>query len=311
MKKLFLALMLVAAFATSFVSCQKKTTESETHSQTFTLGETSYSIDNAITIENIQYNGSQTYNAIVLSQSQMIGENGGEGKGVIMVFQGAITAGTYNPQFDPANPNVSFPKYFVAELEVEDIVNFSIDDLMSQEDVYVATSGSFTIEIDGTLYTITTDGIEVEKVVDPAVTETSSVDYEGGVDRYVLATVQEGNFNGTNIVTAGWTRYQIMFVQTNIVAFITETGDMIGYTTTAAFNDGIPEGTYTIDNTHQFIYVEKMNIKNPKFASGGEMTVTRDGEIHTIDMTGLVFDGLVGTSALHYVGTMPYFDFPF
>ncbi len=303
--------MLVAAFAMSFVSCEKKTTESETHSQTFTLGETSYSIDNAITIENIQYNGSQNYNAIVLSQSQMTGENGGKGEGVVIVFQGAITAGTYNPTFDPYNPTVSFPKYFVAELEVEDIVNFSIDDLMSQEDVYVASAGSFTLEMDGDIFTITTDGIEVEKISDPAIIETSSVDYEGDVDRYILATVEEGNFNGTNIVTAGWTRYQIMFVQTNIVAFITEAGDMVGYTTTASFNNGIPEGTYTIDNSHQFIYVEGMNIKAPKFASGGEMTVTKDGEIYTIDMTGLVFDGMAGTSALHYVGTMPYFEFPF
>lgn len=309
MKKLFLSLMLVAAFAMSFVSCQKTTAESETHSQTFTLGETSYSIDNAITIENIQYNGSQNYNAIVLSQGQMIGNNGGEGRGVVIVFQGAITAGTYNPQFDPANPNVSFPKYFFAELEVEDIVNFSIDDLMNQEDVYVANSGSFTLEMDGDMFTITTDGIEVKKASDPAVIETSSVDYEGGVERYVLATVEEGNINGVNIVTAGRTKYKVLISDMNIVAFIAENGDMIGFASMTPFNDGVPTGSYTY-NDFQIIYVEQMNINALKLASAGEFTVARDGDIYTIDMTGLEFPGMT-TTAVHYVGTLPYFDFPF
>lgn len=298
--------MLVAAFAMSFVSCEKKTTESETHSQTFTLGETSYSIDNAITIENIQYNGSQNYNAIVLSQSQMTGENGGKGEGVVIVFQGAITAGTYNPTFDPYNPTVSFPKYFVAELEVEDIVNFSINNLMSQEDVYVASAGSFTLEMDGDIFTITTDGIEVEKISDPAIIETSSVDYEGDVDRYILATVEEGNFNGTNIVTAGTTKYKIAIVQTDIVAFITENADMIALVSA----NGIPEGTFTYSD-YPVVYIPTMNTANAKNATGGEITISKDGEIYTIDMTGLVFDGMAGTSALHYVGTMPYFEFPF
>ena len=310
MKKLFLALMLVAAFATSFVSCQKTTAESDTHSQTFTLGETSYSIDNAITIENIQYNGSQTYNAIVLSQGQMIGNNGGEGRGVIMVFQGAITAGTYNPQFDPANPNVSFPKYFVAELEVEDIVNFSVDDLMNQEDVYVANSGSFTLEINDNIYTITTDGIEVENAKDPGIVETSSVDYEGGMLRYTLATVDEGNINGVNIVTAGRTKYNVLFTDLNIVAFIAENGNMLGFASVTPFNDGIPTGSFTY-NDFQIIYVEAMNINAMNFASAGEFTVARNGDIYTVDMTGVEFPGMTDTYTMHYVGTMPYFDFPF
>ena len=310
MKKLFLASMLIAAFAMSFVSCEKKTTESETHSQTFTLGETSYSIDNAITIENIKYNGSQTYNAIVLSQSQMIGNNGGEGEGVIIVFQGAITAGTYNPTYNPLNPTVSFPKYFVAELEVEDIVNFSIDDLLDQDDVYVATSGSFTLEIDGTTYTITTDGIEVEKVKDTAVVETSSVDYEGGVDRYVLATVEEGDINGTNIVTAGVTKYKVFTMDMYIAAFIAENADMIGFISQASMANGIPTGTYSYQN-YPIIYVSGMNIKDPKTATNGTITVARDGDIYTIDMTDMQFTGIDGIFNLHYVGTMPYFDFPF
>lgn len=310
MKKLFLALMLVAAFAMSFVSCEKKTTESETHSQTFTLGETSYSIDNAVTIENIKYNGSQTYNAIVLSQGQMIGNNGGEGKGVVIVFQGAITAGTYNPTYNPLNPTVSFPKYIVAELEVEDIVNFSVEDLLNQDDVYVASSGSFTLEMDQNQFTITTDGIEVEKVKDPAVIETSSVDYEGGVARYTLAEVEEGNINGTNIVTAGVTKYKVFMMDMYIAAFIAENTDMIGFISQASMANGIPAGTYSYQN-YPIIYVNGMNIKEPKSATEGTITVARDGDIYTIDMTGMQFTGVDGIFNLHYVGTMPYFDFPF
>lgn len=38
---------------------------------------------------------------------------------------------------------------------------------------------------------------------------------------------------------------------------------------------------------------------------------TNDSDIYTIDMTGLTIDGISGTPALHYVGTMPKFDFPF
>jgi hypothetical protein len=309
MKKLFLALMLVAAFAMSFVSCEKKTTESETHSQTFTLGEASYAIDNAITIENIQYNGSKNYNAIILSQGQMIGNNGGEGKGVVIVFQGAITTGTFHPTFDPLNPAVNFPKYFVAELEVDDIVNFSIENLMSQEDVYVAKSGSFTLAIDN-VYTITTDGIEVEKVSNHSVIETSSVDYEGGVERYVLATVEEGNINGTNIVTAGVTKYNIFMMDMYIAAFIAENADMIGFISRTSMANGIPVGTYSYQN-YPIIYVGGMNIKDPKTATNGTITVAREGDVYTIDMTDMQFTGVDGIFTLHYVGTMPYFDFPF
>lgn len=109
--------MLVAACAISFVSCDKKTAESETHSQTFTLGEASYDI-------------------------------------------------------------------------------------------------------------------EVQKVKDLTEIESSSVDYEGGVDRYILAT-------------------------------------------------------------------------------GGEITISKDGDIYTIDMTDMQFNGVEGIFTSHYVGTMPYFDFPF
>ena len=66
MKKLFLTFMLVAAVATSFVSCRKTTNDSDTHTQKFTLGTTSFDINNALTIESIQDSG-LIYNAIVLS----------------------------------------------------------------------------------------------------------------------------------------------------------------------------------------------------------------------------------------------------
>lgn len=310
MKKLFLSLMLVAAFAMSFVSCDKKTTESETHSQTFTLGEASYAIDNAITIENIQYHGSDAYSAIVLSQGKMIGNNGGEGKGVVIVFHGNITAGTHNLTFNPVYPTANFPMYFVAELEVDDIVNFSIDNLLEQEDVYVGTSGSFTLEMDGAIYTLTTNSIEVKKIKDFEDIETSSIDYEGGVDRYVLATVEEGDINGTDIVTAGTTKYKIFMIDVNIVAFIAENGDMIGFTSTASFANGIPTGTFSYD-TYPIIYVEQMNINAPKGATSGNITIAREGDIYTIDMTDMQFNGVEGIFTSHYVGTMPYFDFPF
>ena len=48
-----------------------------------------------------------------------------------------------------------------------------------------------------------------------------------------------------------------------------------------------------------------------KFASAGKITISKEGENYTVDITELVFNGMTGTSQLHYVGTMPYFDFPF
>ena len=306
MKKLFLSLMLVAAVATAFVGCKKNASESDTHSQSFTLGETTYSVDNSVTIENIQYNDKQIYNAIVLSTGQMIGDNSGEGQSIVIVFRGNFTAGTYN-----LSTNLeSFPKYFFGELEVEDIVNFSIDDLMEQEGVYMANSGSFTLEMDGDFFTITTDGVEVEKIKDPAIVETSSADYEGDMLRYVLARVEEGTLNEANIVTAGRTEYKLWFIDTQIVAFITEEGDMLGFTSSTPFTDGVPTGEFTNDD-YLIILVEDMNIKAPKPATSGNINISKDGETYTIDITGVEFNGVEDTYSMHYVGTMPYFDFPF
>ena len=294
--------MLFAALAFGFTSCDKTTSESDTHSQTFTLGETSYDINNAITIENIQYDGSQIYNAIVLSNGQIVG-NGGNGQGIVIVFRGDILAGTYTMSYDPLNPEVSFPKYFFAELDVEDIVNFDINDLMEQDGVYVAESGSFTLEVNDNIYTLTTDGIEVTNVKDLAIVETSSVDYEGSMLRYTLATVDEGNINGDNIVTAGATKFTYLMMEMKVVCFITETGNMLGY---VYQGNTIPTGTF---NNASLIYVNGMNINGGLQAGQGTITIEKNGDVYTVDVPDATIGGENYT--MHYVGTLPFFDFPF
>jgi hypothetical protein len=298
--------MLVAVVAAGFVGCKKTASESETHSQTFALGETSYSIDNAITIENIQYQGSDVYNAIVVYTGKLIGQSGGEGKGVTILFKGDITTGTHNL----SGNNNAFPKYIFADLSVTDITNFDIAQLLDDDDAYIATSGSFTLGISDGTYTITTSGIEVENAADPNNTDTSSVDYEGSVLRYVLATVVEGNLNGDDIVTAGRTKYNLLFIETQIVSFITINGDMIGFTSTTPFTDGLPEGEFTNDD-YPIIMLEEMNINSPRFASSGNIVISKSGDNYTIDFTDIEFSGVEGIFTMHYVGTMPYFDFPF
>ena len=302
MKKVFFSLMLFAALAFGFTSCDKTTSESDTHSQTFTLGETSYDINNAITIENIQYDGSQIYNAIVLSNGQIVG-NGGNGQGIVIVFRGDILAGTYTMSYDPLNPEVSFPKYFFAELDVEDIVNFNINDLMEQDGVYVAESGSFTLEVNDNIYTLTTDGIEVTNVKDLAIVETSSVDYEGSMLRYTLATVDEGNINGDNIVTAGATKFTYLMMEMKVVCFITETGNMLGY---VYQGNTIPTGTF---NNASLIYVNGMNINGGLQAGQGTINIEKNGDVYTVDITDATIGG--ENYAMHYVGTLPFFEFPF
>ena len=294
--------MLFAALAFGFTSCDKTTSESDTHSQTFTLGETSYDINNAITIENIQYDGSQIYNAIVLSNGQIVG-NGGNGQGIVIVFRGDILAGTYTMSYDPLNPEVSFPKYFFAELDVEDIVNFNINDLMEQDGVYVAESGSFTLEVNDNIYTLTTDGIEVTNVKDLAIVETSSVDYEGSMLRYTLATVDEGNINGDNIVTAGATKFTYLMMEMKVVCFITETGNMLGY---VYQGNTIPTGTF---NNASLIYVNGMNINGGLQAGQGTINIEKNGDVYTVDITDATIGGENYT--MHYVGTLPFFEFPF
>ena len=309
MKKLFLTFMLVAVVATSFVSCRKTTDDSDTHTQKFTLGTTSFDINNALTIESIQDSG-LIYNAIVLSQGEYVGVLGSKAKGAIIVFRGDFTPGTHNIVFDPQQPLAHFPMYLVAEHEVDNIINFSLDSLMNQSDVYVADNGSFTLEMNQDQFTVTTTNIEVKNVKDLTQVSTSSVDFEGNVLRYVLSTVEEGDFNGTNLVTAGRTKLEIFSTPYSVAAFITANGDLIGFISETSFVNGIPEGTYS-SNDNSIIYVQGMNLKTLKFATSGEASVTRNGDTYTVDMTGLAIDGISGTPTMHYVGTMPNFDFPF
>jgi hypothetical protein len=300
--------MLVAALALGFTSCDKKTTESETHSQTFTLGGTSYPVDNVVTIENIQYNGSDVYNAIVLYTGKLIGDTGGECKGVTIIFKGNINAGTYNLSTD----DNYYPKYVFADVSINNIINFNIFELLDNDNAYLATSGSFTLENTGDGYTVTTSGIEVENTWDPSIVETSSVDYEGASTTYRLATVQEGTLNDgdtdANVVTAGTTKYTLMIVETNVAGFITDSGDMIGFTSvTQSFADGVPVGQYT-NSTFPIIQVNITDIEHPKFATSGSISVAKDGDVYTIDITDAAINGK--TYNMHYVGTLPYFNLP-
>jgi len=181
---------------------------------------------------------------------------------------------------------------------------------MNQADVYVADNGSFTLEMDQEQFTVTTSNIEVKNVRDLTQVTTSSADYEGNMLRYVLSTVQEGDFNGTNLVTAGRTKLEIFSTPYSVAAFITANGDLIGFISETSFDNGIPEGTYS-SNDNSIIYVQGMSLQTLKFASSGEATVSRNGDIYTIDMTGLSINGISGSPTMHYVGNMPNFDFPF
>lgn len=72
MKKFFFSIMLAAAVATGLMSCNKTTSLSDTHTQKYTLGETSYDINNAFAIENIKDSIGQIYNVIMLSQRRWV-----------------------------------------------------------------------------------------------------------------------------------------------------------------------------------------------------------------------------------------------
>ena len=309
MKRLILTFMLVAAVATSFMSCDRTTTDSDTHTQKFTLGTASYDIKNAVTIENIKDSVGQIYNAIMLSQTESVGYLGSQTKCVIIVFKGNFTPGTHNLAFDPEHPTDHFPMYLVAENSVDNIVNFSLNNLLNQADVYAASNGSFTLTMNQNKFTVTTTNIGVKNVKSPTDAMSSSVDFEDNMLRYILSTVVEGNFNGTNIVTAGRTVLNILSSPTNVAAFITENGDLIGFLSSTSFENGIPVGVY-LSNDYPIIYLQDMNLSTLKSASSGEISVARNGDIYAINMTNLAFNDIPGTPTLHYVGTMPKFDFP-
>ncbi len=306
MKKVFFSLMLAAALAFGFTSCDKTTTTSDTHSQTFTLGETSYPVDNVVTIENIQSDGSDVYNAILLYTGKLIGDTGGECKGVTIIFKGDIIDGTYNLSGD----DNYFPKYVFADVSINNIINFDIWEL-ADDNAYIATSGSFTLENTDDGYVVTTSSIEVENTWDPSIVETSSVDYEGASATYRLATVQEGTLNDgeadANVVTAGTTKYTLMVVETNVACFITDSGDMIGFTSMQSFADGVPEGQYT-NSDYPIIQVNIMDLEHFHPATSGSISVAKDGDVYTIDITDAAINGK--TYNMHYVGTLPYFNLP-
>lgn len=306
MKKVFFSLMLAAALAFGFTSCDKTTTTSDTHSQTFTLGETSYPVDNVVTIENIQSDGSDVYNAILLYTGKLIGDTGGECKGVTIIFKGDIIDGTYNLSGD----DNYFPKYVFADVSINNIINFDIWEL-ADDNAYIATSGSFTLENTDDGYVVTTSSIEVENTWDPSIVETSSVDYEGASATYRLATVQEGTLNDgeadVNVVTAGTTKYTLMIVETNVACFITDSGDMIGFTSMQSLADGVPEGQYT-NSDYPIIQVNIMDLEHFHPATSGSISVAKDGDVYTIDITDAAINGK--TYNMHYVGTLPYFNLP-
>ena len=340
MKNTILILILFASIALGFTSCVKTVSESETHSQTFTLGETSYSIDNVFVVYDFlhQYEAFDGYytaheyrSAIILSQCEIQG-NELEGRGVGIVFHdnSSILPGTYSLSYDPNQPLNHFPMLIFTELESEDFklytsydiymnlnkmlnLNYFLEpDFFSQNGydsrVYIATSGSFTLEVVEGQFIITTDDVEVARVDDLAIVKSCSVDYKGGALKYYLSEIVGGEANSKNIVTAGWTTRTDGNNQTNIVAFFTEDEEMAGFISTASFADDIPEGTYSFENCP--IFYKEAGAGAPKFASSGEITVTRDGDFYVIDASGLVFNGMESPTSLQYVGTLSYIDLP-
>jgi hypothetical protein len=310
MKKLILVFTLIASVATSFMGCRKTTNDSDTHTQKYTLGDTSYDINNAMTIENIKDSVGQVYNAIMLSQTEEIGYFGSKTKGVFIVFSGDFESGTYNLAFDPEQPLNHFPMYIVTAYEVGNMLTFSLSNFLNQADAYAARSGSFTLAMDGDQFTVTGTGIEVKKIKDQTQVSTSSVDFEDNMIRFVLSNVVEGDFNGTNIVTAGRTTLNILGTMTDVATFITENGNIIGFSSSSASGDDLSTGTFTY-NDRDIFYIQDMTVTTIKYATSGEISVAKDGDTYTIDMTGLTIDGFSGTPTMHYVGTMPKFDFPF
>ena len=310
MKKLFLVFTLVATVATGFMGCKKTTNDSDTHTQKYTLDGTSFDINNAMTIENIKDSVGQVYNAIMLSQTEEVGYFGSKTKGVFIVFKGDFASGTYNLAFDPEQPLDHFPMYIVTEYEVGNMLTFSLSNFLNQADAYAARSGSFTLAMDGDQFTVTGTGIEVKKIKDQTQVSTSSVDFEDNMIRFVLSDVVEGDFNGTNIVTAGRTTLNILGTMTDVATFITENGNIIGFNSSSASGDDLLTGIFTY-NDRDIFYIQDMTVTTIKYATSGEISVAKDGNTYTIDMTGLTISGISGTPTMHYVGTMPKFEFPF
>ena len=310
MKKLFLSLMLIAGLATCFTSCDnnQNNNESTDHTQTFTLGEESYHVDNAISILNIQYHGSDVYNTIILSQGSLIGNSGVDGQGVIIIFKGDIETGTYELSADEE----TYPKYFVNEIDIEDIVEFNIENYEQNEEAYMATTGSMTIELVDGKYIITTDGIEVVNYKDNT-TETSSVDFEGTTQDFTLATVEEESvLNESPVVTAGITHITYEpIIDSDFLVFFNEAGEMFGLISYNSWHGNIPEGQITVDNAHPLLHLNLNEIEEfnasviiENLTTEGTINIAKDGEMYIVDIQS-------GENNLHYKGTLPQFDFFF
>ena len=118
-----------------------------------------------------------------------------------------------------------------------------------------------------------------------------------------MANVSEGSINEDNIVTAGVFKYTFPLLgEQKIAAFITETGNAMGF-----FYSGetIPVG----DISTTLIYLNEMNINSPQYASNVNMIISVENNIYTVDIANVTIQNVDYT--LHYVGEMPYFDFPF
>jgi hypothetical protein len=97
---------------------------------------------------------------------------------------------------------------------------------------------------------------------------------------------------------------------TDVATFITENGNIIGFSSSSASGDDLQTGIFTY-NDRDIFYIQDMTVTTIKYATSGEISIAKEGDIYTIDMTGLTIDGISGTPTMHYVGTMPSFDFPF
>ena len=270
------------------------------HAQAITLGASMYNIDHVTTIENIQQDGSQVYNAIVISNGNMTGNQYETAKGVILLFRGGIYSGTFSLS---SNYN-SYPKYFyVNDIGIDDMVNFDITNLFEQNNTYMAKSGSITIAFNGKNFTIETANIKVEKVDNPSFVTTSSIDYAGECTRFILSTVEEGYINDKSIVTAGTTQFVSMFIEHKTLCFITETGDMIGM---IYQGNTIPTGTL---DAATLLYAGNMNVNSSTPINHGSITIEEYGDFYIVNMPEIYIGGHYYT--LHYIGTLPYFDYPF